>query len=562
MTSRQLRYGSLLCFICAVFALYGNNLAGFWRADDPALLLHALLYSPLTNFVDPQVWQALSVANLTPLLPLSFRLDHILGGLSPAVYYFHQLLVMAAAAWLAFLWLQQHTRPTLAAGASLLFLLGLPVALTVSQLMTRHYLEGLLGCLLALYAATRLQRSASRHWLPVFAAGFLLAVSAKEIYVPLGLALAMDALWRKWSTQPQLVTRSTLLAAGVITLLYTGWRQWMLPALVGGYSSASLYLDPAYWQRVLQSLAGFPRLLFGENASWIMLPCLVLLAVQAACKPRSLPSLALWTAAILLPLAPLVDNPGIRAADRYLLLPWFGLCCFVAFASETLRSSCAGFARPHTATALAIAPLLVFAAGAGSHLWQTLPAINTDMARSDTIMRFVWQADADSSFIPDPGMAAAWWSVTDTARIKQLRDPAGSVPLMVGDDLLLDASKPLFQFDPACHCMQDISTSIPERLAALAAAHDQTAELQIEMRNTAGILSWSFGPYREGQYQVVSIDVGKRALPRAQAGLNSPIRETVTLQIKYQSPQGWFTTTPELELPADGSILRWSRTAQ
>jgi hypothetical protein len=560
MTSRVLCYGSLLCCVGAVFVLYGNNLMGFWRADDPAILLHTLLYNPLSNFHDPQVWQALSVANLTPLLPLSYYLDYVISGLSPFLYYLHQLLVMAGAAWLTFMWLQLHVKPVLAGGVSLLFLLGLPVALTVSQLMTRHYLEGLLGCLLALYAATRLQRSAEPRWLTLFVAGFALAVMAKEVYVPLGLALALDALWRRWTAQPQVVSRPVLLTAGIVTLLYIPWRQWMLPELVGGYSSSRLYLDPAYWQRVLQSMAGFPRLLFGAYSIWIMLPLLVLLAVQLACKPRSFPLLLLWAGAILLPLAPLVDNPGIRAADRYLLLPWFGLCCFIAFASETLRKSCSGFSRPGATAVLTLAPLLLLVGGTGIHLWRSLPMINSDMARSDTLMGFVWQADANSSFIPDPGMAAAWWSVTDTAKIKQLRDASASVPLMVSDDLLLDAGKPLFQYDPACHCMLDISSTVPERLASLQAAQDTAADLHIEMRNDAGVLTWSFGPYQTGQYQVVSQDVGKRVLPREQAGLNSLIREPVTLQIKYQSPEGWFTASPELELQPDGSVLRWSRT--
>lgn len=561
MTSRQLRYGSLLSFTCAVFLLYGNNLMGFWRADDPALLLHSLYFNPLANFHDPQIWQALSVANLTPWLPLSFRFDYVFGGLHPSLYYLHQLLVMAGIAWLTFLWLRQYIKPALAASASVLFLLGLPVALTVSQLMTRHYLEGLLGCLLALYATTKLQRNTSGPWLAVFVGGFLLAVSAKEIFVPLGLALALDALWRRLSAQRTVITKAPLVAAAVITLLYILWRQRMLPELVGGYSSTNLYLDPAYWQRVLQSLAGFPQLLFGAKSPWIMLPCLVLLGVHLACKPRTLPSLLLWTGAILLPLAPLVDNPGIRAADRYLLLPWFGMCCFVAFASETLRVNCTRLARPRLAAAVTAAPLLVLLGGTGMHLLNTLPTVNTNMARSDTVMRFVWQNSADTSFIPDAGMAAAYWSIAATADIKQLRDPSASVPLMVSDDLLLDISKPLFDYDPACRCMQDISSSIAGRLAALQAAHHPLADLQVEMRNDAGVLSWGFGPYREGQYQVVSHDVGKRVLPREQAGLNSLIREPVQLQIKYQSPEGWFTSTPVLVLNADGSTLKYRKAA-
>ncbi|MFX4228316.1 MAG: hypothetical protein ACFHHU_10650 [Porticoccaceae bacterium] len=125
--------------------------------------------------------------------------------------------------------------------------------------------------------------------------------------------------------------------------------------------------------------------------------------------------------------------------------------------------------------------------------------------------------------------------------------------------MLLDTGKPLYHYDPDCRCMQDISASIPQRLAALEAAQDSDAALQIEMRNAAGVLGWNFGPYTEGQYHVVSREVGKRVLPRSQSSMRSTIYKPVSLQIKYESPEDWFTTTPVLELPADGSLLEWNR---
>jgi hypothetical protein len=208
---------------------------------------------------------------------------------------------------------------------------------------------------------------------------------------------------------------------------------------------------------------------------------------------------------------------------------------------------------------LAAIPLAVLLACTAVRLQEFRPELAQGMARSDTMLRFVWEGSDATSFVPDPGMAAAYWTVQYAAVLKQLSDPAATVPLMVSDDLLLDAGKPLFAYDPSCRCMQDISASIPQRLAALETAHDRDAALHIEMRNDAGVLGWTFGPHAVGRYQVVSRDVGKRTLPAHQAGLRSTIYKPVHLQIKYESPDGWFTTTPLLELRADGSPLYWSR---
>jgi len=95
---------NLLKIVLAALALLALTLvvnAGVfdanWRWDDTQILLHSHQYSFWQDFTRPQVWQQFSPANLTPWLIFSFEVDMILFGLTPAAFYLHQLLAIAAA---------------------------------------------------------------------------------------------------------------------------------------------------------------------------------------------------------------------------------------------------------------------------------------------------------------------------------------------------------------------------------------------------------------------------------------------------------------------------------
>ena len=92
---------ALLLVLVVLLRWHGINSA-FWRADDPALLLHALQSPGLAAFFDPADWRPLSPSNLTPWISASFKLDLALAGLRPAAFYTHQLvsaILVALAAY-------------------------------------------------------------------------------------------------------------------------------------------------------------------------------------------------------------------------------------------------------------------------------------------------------------------------------------------------------------------------------------------------------------------------------------------------------------------------------
>jgi hypothetical protein len=77
-----------------------------------------------------------------------------------------------------------------------------------------------------------------------------------------------------------------------------------------------------------------------------------------------------------------------------------------------------------------------------------------------------------------------------------------------------------------------------------------------------GALFWELGPYLEGKYWLIMSDgVVALEMPR-RAGFETRGLTSLPLRIKYVSPAGWITYSPELQFElADGSRLDWSRPA-
>ena len=88
-------------------------------------------------------------------LTLSYDIDHALFGFSPAGFYVHNPVTIAVCAWLIYLIAKQWVDSWFGFGETLLFLVGSPIAVVSLQLMVRHYTEGLLFFLLAVFLFIR-----------------------------------------------------------------------------------------------------------------------------------------------------------------------------------------------------------------------------------------------------------------------------------------------------------------------------------------------------------------------------------------------------------------------
>jgi hypothetical protein len=84
--------------------------------------------------------------------------------------------------------------------------------------------------------------------------------------------------------------------------------------------------------------------------------------------------------------------------------------------------------------------------------------------------------------------------------------------------------------------------------------------LSASFRVSGDTLLWDLGPYQEGRYGFVLEDGTEVFEMPHSAGFNVQGLTDLSLRIKYESPEGWATYSPQLRLEIkDASTLRWSR---
>lgn len=563
--------------VLLVGALFRHITGDFWRGDDPAIVLHALQSPGLSAFFDPADWHKLSPSNLTPWLTLSFKLDLALAGVSPKAFYLHQL-VSAGLASLAAYWLgRQWLPPAWAALIVALGLLGAPTAAVVDQLMTRHYLEGLLLALLALLAWVQAQRRGSMGWALAGAAAYALATTAKEVYVPLVLLLP-------WLERPMAGHAPANAARWWLRLLpfvavaaaYVVWRRHMLGSPVGGYGEAQSVLSAAALLAWGKALADLPSTWFGA-AGWAALALWLLAAALGlqALATRRRRGAAIVLGAVLgfclfAPLLPLALWPGLPGSDlRYLFVPWwaasaaigaalYGASQFFAASPGALpaRSALPSALRSgmKSAPTWGLALGLLFAGGAALQQRKHMQLMEPSGREFSALGRFIVAADDRSAFIPSAMVLAGYWYVDCLCQIRQLQGARCPQALIPGWPLAGEV-RHLAAYDPQTGTMTDVTSRLEAELQQ-AASLDTQRPLSVEMRLEPGWARWRLGPYTDGQYFVVSPTLGGYPLPPT--GQIRTVLDQADFQIQYQSPAGWRTRSPVLSV-APGKPVVWTR---
>ena len=191
----------LVPFILATVTLvmHHSALNGFWRFDDGWLLGFAACYAPWEYFFLPSITREISISFVTPWLPLTYDINLALFSLNPLGHYAHQLVSLWLAAYMSFLVLRLWVGLGWAVFGAILFLVGTPTVYIAQELMSGHYLEGLIFACFAIYGFVRAMRGDNRYWLALGVLGYALACTCKEIYVPFPvLLLALpEGNWKK-----------------------------------------------------------------------------------------------------------------------------------------------------------------------------------------------------------------------------------------------------------------------------------------------------------------------------------------------------------------------------
>ncbi len=570
------RYFALLAplaLLALVAILHGDALGEWWKTDDPQIVLHAIRNTPAETLFAPAKWRTLSIG-FTPMVTLSFDLDLSLGGIRPAVFYAHQLLAIAAAVLLLFVLLEPLCGRWIALLTAAAAAASPAMALAAESLMIRHYVEGLaLACAALVVWRLRPKESFAAARDGGAALLYLLAALAKEVYAPLPLLFLADGLVRR---VPLRRLAARIVPSAVAAIVYLAWRRWMLGSF-GGYGAEASFADlPASAWRAYRALfaAAPPLVAIGT-------PLLTIGAISAlVVRARRLA----WCGAGVPPppgrgsgtrpeggrdarTTPVPRAPGIiivGALAIVVLLPFSGVA--------GLAEARYGFIPVIAAAALgglglATLPRAAGLAGGAAllllHGWAGI-AFDRTTDRTDAYGRaegvYVWTRPAASPVLlaGSPG----WY----LAGIRDLRKIAGGgvAPrfLLSIEGVVAGAAEPesvvRIEGEPPAPRRLDSATML--RVAQARSRLDASAPLALRVALRDLVVSWDLGPAGGASFTWLTVPEYDeyRIPPAGSLRIPAPM-ETQRFRILRELPDGRWTLSPVLVLPAEGKTIAWRR---
>jgi hypothetical protein len=518
----------LVAAILLTVALLYHKVTRLWWIWDDTYILHIVSEHRLLDyFVDSSLWLSTPSQLFTPILTTSYEAELALFGPNSVPFYIVHLLELAAlAVALAFalrLWLSRAA----AACASFLFLVGTPVAVMAAQLVLMHYIQSVL--LVIATAALFAHAMRSGRKLPAIASAllYLLAMLAKEIAVPLlpvllilperGLRARLRAIWPH----------------GLAFIIYFAWRYAILGKSLGGYGwTFGPGEIPLLVVRTAGKIAGTfagPRLAIG-----IPLVILILFGILLRLRSRfSVVAIGVAFAAAIGPIVPV----AIHYEHRFAWCAW--ICAAIVFAAgtDTLRN------RRLALAMMIAAPLL--GAMVNRQQWKsefTLAKRMSDEGRVYTDL-------AAGDFIRMPAIPPG--EMFQVAWVKEflLHRPAGT--LWFYDDLYLcSGQRPqrVFGFDERTKQVREMTAEIPAIASRYCASfRNAPLDLHFHYDERRHLLTWDLGPYDDG-YRVVSGNGFLAYDVKRHDGLQLFGMKDLTFRLRYQSPAGWVTYSPEQRL--------------
>jgi hypothetical protein len=547
--------GIAVAFAVAAWALYHSVLQLWWMYDDAYHFRHLIAGRPGWYLFDVAELRRLESRVLTPLLFLSLDVDRRLFGLNPHPFYVHQLLDLSLASvalygalrlWLPRLW---------AAVGAWVFLIGPVTAALAPFLFVRHYIAAILLAALAVMAWAEAQRQTGRAawalaWLS--AALYFTAAMAKEIAVPLAVILPLlpepAGVPR---VEPPARLRLALPHAAMLGL-YIVLRYVALGTFLGGYG---FIVSPAGLPALALALPGkaAAELVAGRLSPTALVFSAALAAgVLALLFLRGRRAGLLTGAALLLALLPVLPV-STQMEPRYAVPVWTVLAL-------TFAAGCRAVAERWREAGLALAAVACISGlGLNRQAWSVRFAQAERMSAEDRFLTEMKEGDV----LRQPLTLAASIGELQWMKENVFHRPRGG--RWFQDDLYLCLHRePLgrvWGYDPAAHSITDVTARIPVLRNQYCASIRRNASLSARFRAAGENLFWNLGPYREGTYSFALGDgAAIFAIPR-NAGFSTQGRAPLLpLRVKYESPDGWVTYSPELRVSLEeGAGVRWGR---
>jgi len=531
------RSASVLFLFGAVVVLYRKAIRLWWTYDDPWNLHVSLVRSWTDAFTERDVWPQ----NLfTPLLLGSHEVLIALAGLDPDHWYRVQLFLIGACAAALYGALRLFAGTIPAVTGALLFVAGPPLCSFATQLMVIHYLEAILLGTLAVIAYVLAFRRESVLLEICSALLYFAAMLAKEIAVPLPVLLFFLP-----PREPRVRVRHLLFHALALGG-YLFWRWAVIGTIFGGYGWA---IAPAEIPRVLATLPWKIILACAGAGLGAGLAAMVVLATGAGRAMRTRRGLLIGAVTLLLAVAPIIPVSK-EMQPRYVVVVWLWASVTFVIGTASLRSV------PRNALLVAAAAAVLVA---NRQEWTREYARSMRMSgEARAFMSLDGSAMLRRPAIPPAAMVELQWLKED-----HLRRARGASWFY--DDLFLceGASlqgKRVFEWVPRRREVTEVTARIPDLASAYCGSIRQNAPLRAEFHHRDEALFWRFGPYQTGQWSVI-LGGGLQAfaVPREE-GFRLTGVPGLTLRVRYQSPEGWVTYSPEIALDfARQPNLVWHR---
>ena len=536
---------------------YGSSYNGFWRLHDGMHILFALSHSPWQYFFDPETIAAQST-HLTPWNVLFYDINIALFGLNPKWHYTHLILLTWGGCFLTFILLRTQIGSFFSFLGALFFLSGLPTTEAAQQLMSGHYLTGLIFAQLSLYLYI-LSLNKNNIALAILGAFFyLMATTCKEIYIPLIIVLPFLPI--KGSKERII----SFLPYAVAAIIYLAWRFIMVQSFIGGYTPN---LEGLAFIDIAKQFLQIPFILFGSYwYSYIALTGLALLLIRAIIRHQISLLLILFSAlALLSPLIPLTLYPGLDSGNnRYYYFLWWGICVLLAFLLSKNKTN-----KEHFVMLIA-GFIFVIAINVNSFSYKN-KYLNNFNSYNEQLYQFVLGQQAGLLLIE--GKLVNYWKRVLPAMIianKISVQNSQSLVKLVDIHELFEikshqSNADVFQYNPASNRVENINKILPIKLNSFRKKFVKDINLSLLIHYDGQTLKWLFSPFTDGSYKIYYIDnKGEyRALnTRHQGSINFSATNSVNFHFCYISPEGWIAQSPRLSYdPANSDTFSWKGTS-
>jgi hypothetical protein len=534
-----------LLLLLITWSLYSSVVNLWWTYDDTQILKHAILYRPYQYFLKPLIWQELSANFFTPLLTLSFDTDIHLFSLNPKWFYLHHLTVIWLCSVMIYVVLKRWVQGSFAFLGSILFLIGSPVAVMSQQLMTRHYLEGLLVALIALYLFVKGLDRGEMKWSYYSACAYTISIAAKEVYVPLVfvlLALPCSNLKNRLKhTLPHFVA----------FILYVVWRWWMLGTTVGGYGNKIEIED------VILLPNNIVNLFFGLKSikSIVVISVAVFISIIFFLLRRWRGAIfGLWVGAFaILPLIA-VSN---ALTYRHVLVTWVATTVLLVF---VLRLSW-NIKLIGKIVCICLLTVIAFQIASQSiKIWNDNLIIAKQMSAEG---KFIFEEAKINDVLRQPAFEGHYFEGINW--LKSFYYGRNGNAVWFYDDIYLCENslygKRVWGYAGDEQKLKDITNLIPDLTKNYCNRVRFDVPLIIKGNYAKNVISWELGPYSYGRYSFIIGGVNTRKDIPQKGSLIAHFQNGVIFRVRYESPEGWITYSPYLTLKViNGSgTIHWER---